>query len=93
MKLSGFLVERTGVVSPQVKSSLTLTSNYRVPKSRHDYTQNTSLLSDTYYEKKKIQEEPSSLVLIYVSSDGLIVSNNTGGGGRGGIHTRGKHGA
>lgn len=91
MKLSGFLVERTGVVSPQVKSSLTLTSNYRVPKSRHDYTRNTSLPSDTYSEKK-IQEGPSSLVLIYVSSDGLIVSNNTGGGGRG-VHTRGKHGA
>lgn len=92
MKLSGFLVERTGVMSPQVKPSLTLTNNYRVPKSRHNYTRNTSLLSDTYYEKK-IQEEPSSLVLIYVSSDGFIVWNNTGGGGRGGIHTRGKHGA
>lgn len=90
MKLSGFLVERTGVVSPQVKLSLTLTNNYRVPKSRYYYTRNTSLLSDTYYGKK-IQEEPSSLVLIYVSSDGFIVSNNTGGGGRG-IHTRGKHG-
>jgi len=61
MKLSGFLSKKPGVVSPQVKTSLTLTSNYRVPKSRHDYTRNTSLPPDIIkfntFLKKKIQEE------------------------------------
>lgn len=52
-----FFVEKTGAVLPQDKSSLTLTSNYRVPKSRHDYTRNTSLLPNiikfnTFLKKK-----------------------------------------
>lgn len=84
-----FFVEKTGVVSPQDKLSLTLTSNCRVPKSRHDYTRNTSLLPNiikfnTFLKKKNSGRGPSSLVLM---CDDHIVSDNIGGGGRG-IHTR-----